>query len=152
MSLQNWLRIAQLIHHQATVAEVRNLLGVVDRELADAGTVGLSDDARFGYAYDAAVVLCKLALHVSGFEAPNREPDDDSLWFNSLEFTLGQQHKETVIHLSTSSKLRHTTLYDLAGVVQKQDADDLLEAARQLRAEVFAWLRSQHPTLLPSGY
>ena len=151
MSLQNWLQIGHLIHHQATVAEVRNLLGVVDRELADAGVAGLSDDGRFAYAYDAAVVLCKLALHVSGFEVPNREPDDHSLWINSLEFTLGQQHKETLIHLSKSSKLRHTTLYDHAGVVQKQDADDLLEAARQLRADVLAWLRSQHPSLLPSA-
>jgi hypothetical protein len=152
MSLQNWLQIGHLINHQATVAEVRNLLGVVDRELADAGVAGLSDDGRFTHAYDAALLLCKLALHASGFEVQKRAAGHHNLWINSLEFTLGHTHKGTLIHLSKSSKLRHITLYDQAGVVQKQDADDLLEAARQLRTDVLNWLRSQHSSLLPSGY
>lgn len=151
MSLQNWLQIGQLTNHQATVAEVRNLLGVVDRELADASVDGLSDDGRFTHAYDAALLLCKLALHASGFEVQKRATGHHSLWINSLEFTLGEGHKATLIHLSKSSKLRHMSLYDHAGVVQKQDADDLIEAARQLRTDVLNWLRSQHSSLLPSG-
>ena len=51
---------------------MRNLLGVVDRELADASVAGLSDDGRFTHAYDAALLLCKLALHASGFEVQKR--------------------------------------------------------------------------------
>jgi hypothetical protein len=152
MSLQSWLQIGHIAKHQVTVAEVRNLIGVVDRELADASVAGLSDDGRFTHAYDAALLLCKLALHASGFEVHKRAPGHHALWINSLEFTLGKEHKATVIHLSMSSKLRHTSLYDHAGVVQKQDADDLLEAARQLRANVLDWLRSQHSTLVPSGH
>ena len=152
MSLQNWLQIGHLINHQATVAEMRNLLDVVDRELGDAGVAGLSDDGRFTHAYDAALLLCKLALHASGFEVQKRAPGHHSLWINSVEFTLGQKHKATLIHLSKSSKLRHATLYDHAGVVQKQDADDLLETARQLRADVLAWLRSEHPILVSAEY
>ena len=152
MSLQDWLQIGHLTNHQATVAEVRSLLGVVDRELADAGVAGLSVDGRFTHAYDGALILCKLVLHVSGFELHKRAPGHHALWINSLEFTLGDTHKETLIHLSKSSKLRHTILYDHPGIVEKQDADDLLEAARQLRTDVLSWLRSQHPNLLPSGY
>jgi hypothetical protein len=152
MSLANWLQIGHLIKHQATVAEVRNLLGVVDRELADAGVPGLSDDGRFTHAYDAALLLCKLALHASGHAVQRRVPGHHALWINSLEFTLGEGHKGTLIHLSKGSKLRHTTLYDQAGVIQKTDADDMLEAARQLRADVLSWLRAQHPNLVPSGY
>jgi len=144
------LRIGHLINHEATVAEVRSLLGVVDRELSDAGVEGLSNDGRFTHAYDAALLLCKLALHASGFEVQKRAPGHHSIWINSLEFTLGDAHKETLIHLSKSSKLRHTSLYDHAGVVQKQDADDLLAAARQLRTEVLTWLNSHHPKLLPN--
>ena len=151
MSLQTWLQIGQLTKHQITVAEVRNLLGVVDRELADAGVVGLSDDGRFTHAYDAALLLCKLTLHASGFEVQKRTPGHHNLWINSLEFTLGDTFKETSIHLSKSSKLRNMSLYDHTGVAQKQDADDLLEAARQLRQDVLSWLRSHHPNLLPSG-
>jgi hypothetical protein len=152
MSLQDWLQIGHLIDHEATVAEVRNLLGVVDRELADASVGGLSEDGRFTHAYDAALLLCKLALHASGFEVQKRAPGHHALWINSLEFTLGEDHKSTLIHLSKSSKLRHTTLYNQAGFVQKEDADDLLQAARKLRVDVLNWLRSQHPSLVPSGY
>jgi hypothetical protein len=152
MSLQNWLQIGHLISHQPTVAEVRSLLGVVDRELADAGVAGLSDDGRFAHAYDGALILCKLALHVGGFELQKRAPGYHALWINSLEFTLGATYKQTVIHLSASAKLRHTSTYDHAGVVQKQDAEDLVQTARQLRANVLTWLRSEHPTLLPSGF
>jgi hypothetical protein len=149
MSLQNWLQIGHLINHQTTVAEVRNLLGVVDRELADSSVAGLSDDGRFTHAYDAALLLCKLALHASGYEVQKRAPGHHSLWINSLQYTLGEAHQATLIHLSKSSKLRHTSLYDHAGVAQKQDADDLLDAARQLRADVLNWLRSHHPALIP---
>ncbi len=59
MSLQSWLQNGQLTSHQATVAEVRGLLGVVDRELADASVAGLSDDGRFTHAYDAAFSLAE---------------------------------------------------------------------------------------------
>jgi hypothetical protein len=152
MSLQSWLQNGNLIHHQATVAEVLSLLGVVDRELADAGVAGLSNDGRFAHAYDGALILCKLALHVTGFELPKRAPGHHALWINSLEFTLGDTHKGTLIYLSKCSKLRHTGFYDHAGVVEKQDADDLLEAARQLRRDVLTWLHSQHSSLLPTGY
>ncbi len=152
MSLQNWLQIGRLANHEASIAEVANLLAVVDRELADASVVGLSDDGRFTHAYDAALLLCKLALHASGFEVQKREPGHHALWINSLEFTIGHEQKDTLIHLSKCSKLRHMTLYEHAGVVQKQDADDLLEVARRLRADVLNWLRSQHPSLVPSGY
>lgn len=152
MSLENWLQSGRLIKHQATVAEVRNLLGVVDRELADGGVAGLSDDGRFTHAYDAALLLCKLALHVSGFELQKRAQGHHSLWISSLEFTLGDEQKATLTHLSKSSSLRHLSSYDHAGVVQKQDAEDLLNAANQLRDDVLKWLRSKHSTLVPNGY
>jgi hypothetical protein len=143
--------MGQLANHEATVAEMRNLLSVVDRELADASVSGLSNDGRFTHAYDAALLLCKLALHAAGFEVQKRAPGHHALWINSLEFTLGRSHQQILIHLAKSSKLRHTSLYDHAGVVEKQDADDLLETAKQLRADVLIWLRSQHSNLLPSG-
>jgi|SRR5579871_2174084 len=151
MSLQIWLEKGHVTKFQATVAEVRSLLGVIDREIADASVAGLSEEGRFTHAYDAALLLCKLALHASGFQLHKRAPGHHSLWINSLEFTLGAGQKSTLIHLSKSSNLRHTSLYNQTGVVQKQDADDLLETARNLRTDVLAWLHAQHPTLVPAG-
>src|SRR5690349_18595335 len=106
MSLQNWLETGYLVKHEATVAEVRSLLSVVDRELADAGVVGLSDEGRFTHAYDAALLLCKLALHASGFQL-QKGKGHHMYWINSLELTLGKEQKDTLIYLSKSSHLRH---------------------------------------------
>ena len=153
MSLQNWLQMGYVVEHEATVAEVRSLLGVVNRELADAGVHGLSHEGRFTHAYDAALLLCKLALHASGFELQKRSPGHhSSRWINSLlEFTLGKDQKETLIHLSKCSNLRHISLYDQTGVVQEQDAHELLVTAQKLRDDVLGWLHSQHPALVPTG-
>lgn len=151
MSLQNWLQTGYLLEHEATIAEVRSLLGVVDREIADANVAGLSEEGRFTHAYEAALLLCKLALHASGFML-QKGKGHQSIWINSLEFTLGKEQKDTLIHLSQSSHLRHTSLYDQTGVVQEQDADDLLETAQRLRSDVLDWLRSRHPKLMPKGY
>src|ERR1700733_2384598 len=77
--------------HETTVAELRNLLGIVDRDLADGGVLGVSDDGRFRYAYEAALILCKLALHACGFEVQERVPGPHSFWIDSLGFTLGAE-------------------------------------------------------------
>ena len=49
MSLESWLQSDYLGRHQATVAEVQKLLGVVDRELSDSAVKGLSADGQFIY-------------------------------------------------------------------------------------------------------
>jgi hypothetical protein len=152
MSLQSWLETGYLVEHEATVGELRSLLGVIDRELADAEVAGLSDEGRFTHAYDGALLLCKLALHASGFELQKDKKGHHSNWINSLELTIGKEQKETLIHISKSSHLRHISLYNQTGVIQKEDADELLETAKTLRTDVLAWLRSQHPTLVPAGY
>ena len=151
MSLQHWLQIGHLVKHDPTVAEMQSLLGVVDRELADAAVIGLSEEGRFSHAYDAALLLCKLALHASGFALQKRAPGHHSLWINSLELTVGKEQHTTLVFLAKCSALRHTSLYDQTGVVQKQDADDLLEAARKLLHDVLTWLHAHHPTLIPAG-
>jgi len=127
------LQTGTLINHQPTVAEVRNLLGVVDRELADAGVAGLSDDGRFTHAYDAALLLCKLAMHASGFEVQRRARGHHALWINSLTLTLGAKQQTTLEHLSVSSNLRRKSLYAHAGVVDNHDAAALPQVVRHLR-------------------
>ena len=151
MSLDSWLQSGYLIKHRATVAEVQKLLGVVARELSDAAVPGLSNDGRFMHAYDAALQLCAIALHASGF-AVGKGRGHHAYTINSLEYSLGTQHKANVAYLLACSAQRNQTLYDRAGVVTEQDAKDLLQTAQQLRNEVLARLRAEHPKLLPKGY
>ena len=144
------MRNGYLLKHQATVAEVQKLLGLVDRELSDAAVQDLRADGRFMHAYDAALQLCTIALYAGGY-AVSKGKSHHAYTINSLPYLLGEQ-TENAIYLSKCSTQRHQSLYDRAGVVTEQDAKDLLDTAHQLREEVLRWFRANHPSLLPKGF
>jgi hypothetical protein len=151
MSLESWSQSGYLEQHQATVAEVHKLFGLVDRELSDAAVAGLSADGRFMHAFDAALQLCAIALHASGYKV-SKGKGHHSYTINALPFALGRQQEANSRYLSKCSTLRNHSLYDYSGVVNEQDAQELLEIARQLRANVLNWLRANYSNLLPKGY
>ena len=51
MSLQEWLANGWLRPHKTDLQELRGLLAIVDRDIADAHANGLSVDWKFGIAY-----------------------------------------------------------------------------------------------------
>ena len=53
MSLSNWVKNGWLRPHKSTPEEVSNLLEIVERDLKDASAKGISDDWKFGIAYNA---------------------------------------------------------------------------------------------------
>ena len=144
MGLETW---SSLQSHQATIAETHQLFEVVDRDLKDASK-DVSPDTRFSLAYNAALKLCTIALHAEGYETKRREPGQHLTAINSLEHTLGEELKETMVFLSRCSRKRGQAMYERVGVVGQQDADDLVETARRLRADVVAWLKRRHPRLV----
>jgi hypothetical protein len=54
MSLKDWLKSGWVVEHKTSPEEIRNLLGVADRDLADCHVEGLSSDWRMNIAYNAA--------------------------------------------------------------------------------------------------
>ena len=68
MTLENWLANSWLRIHETSQQEISDLLKIVDRDLEDARR-DLSADWRFGIAYNAALKLCTVLLHASGYRA-----------------------------------------------------------------------------------
>ena len=147
MGLETWLSLQP---HQPTIAETQQLFEVVDRDLTDASK-DLSPDTRFSLAYNAALKLCTIALHAEGYETKRRQLGQHLTAINSLEHTLGEELKETMVFLYRCSTKRGQAMYERVGVVSRQDADDLVQTARKLRADVVTWLRRRHPGLVPDG-
>ena len=58
MSLADWAKNGWLRVHKPTKEEIDNLMEIVERDLKDASAKGLSDDWKFGIAYNAALKLC----------------------------------------------------------------------------------------------
>ncbi len=58
MTLKQWLADGWLREHRTSAEEIGNLLSIVDRDLKDATEGTVSQDWRFGIAYNAALKLC----------------------------------------------------------------------------------------------
>jgi hypothetical protein len=150
MSLEQWLRNTWLQRFDPTVPVIQQLLEVVDRDLSDAKARGLSADASFQHAYDAALQLCMIALKASGYAVPKGQ-GHHKRGIDSLRHTLGSSWSGTADHIETCSRLRNQAIYERIGVVSHEDATDLRETAEQLRSDVIAWLKDNHPELVPRG-
>ncbi|MBI4304112.1 MAG: hypothetical protein HY665_07235 [Chloroflexi bacterium] len=57
MTLNDWLGRGWLVRHRPDRREIRELLAVADRDIADAQVKGISIDTRLSIAYNAALQL-----------------------------------------------------------------------------------------------
>jgi hypothetical protein len=148
MSLEQWLQNGWLQRNDPTVAQIQQLLQVVDRDISDAQAAGLSADGSFQHAYDAALQLCMIPLLACGYRVPKGQGHHKRA-IDSLRYTLGANWSDAADHIERCSRLRGQATYERVGVLSERDADDLLDTAKQLLKDVVDWLRENHPRLLP---
>lgn len=149
MSLVDWQNNGWLRPHQSSSKEIDGLFSIIDRDLLDSTTVDLSNDWKFGIAYNAALKLCMVLLHASGYR-----PEKNLQHFRtiaSLPLILGPTKSDDSIYLETCRVKRNTVEYDLAGVASESEATELLGFACELRTEVLIWLGNTYPSLVPYG-
>jgi hypothetical protein len=146
MSLLDWSNNGWLKAHQSSQQEVTDLLAIVARDLADAEG-DISPDWRFGIAYNAALKLCTILLHASGYRPEKALQHYRTI--AALPEVLGKRWQEEADYLDTCRRKRNIAEYDRTGVATKQDAAELVEFCRELRTEVLTWLQQHHPELLP---
>lgn len=139
MSLQDWLRNGWVIEHRTSREEIASLMGIVDRDLRDCRTQGLSADWRLSIAYNAA-------LQAATAYRPTRESHHYRV-IQSLAHTLGTPGK-LILQFDSFRKKRNIGGYDHAGTATDQEAEEILALASELRDQVLKWLRSHHRELL----
>lgn len=66
MSLEKWVEYGWLRREATSPAEIKDLLGIVERSLADSKIEAVSTDLRFIAAFNAALCLATTALRASG--------------------------------------------------------------------------------------
>jgi hypothetical protein len=123
------------------------LLSVADRDLQQSQVVGLGPEWRFDIAYNAALQLSAAALAAAGFLAERQNKHMRTL--ECLRFTIGLSQQE-VDFLDSCRRKRHTAVYEQVGAISDREADEMIELARRLRAEVRSWIRKEHPDVWPS--
>lgn len=148
MSLEQWANNGWLRPHQTSPQEIADLLGIVERDLADAEG-NISADWRFGIAYNAALKLCTILLQASGYRTEKTLQHYRTI--AALPLILGDQRNDDADYLEVCRRKRNTTEYDRAGAATEQDAKELIEFTKKLRADVLDWLKQHHPDLVPKS-
>src|SRR4029453_4197820 len=112
MSLEEWLDNGWLRAHKPSRQEIEGLFSIVERDLKDAAKGDISADWRFGIAYNAALKLCAILLHASGYR-----PEKSLQHYRTiaaLALILGKDRKDDADYLETCRVKRNTVEYDVA--------------------------------------
>jgi hypothetical protein len=112
---------------------------VVERDLADSASKGLSPDWRLNIAYNAALQAATAALAAAGYRAAR----------DSHHYRVIQSLQETVGTDDAFRKKRNITGYERVGTVSDADAAAMRTLAVRLRYEVIDWLKRHHGALVP---
>ncbi len=147
MSLENWERVNQwLVAHQTSRDEIQNLVAVGDRNLRDSAVDALSADSQMALAYGGALQFATAALSASGYR-PSRGGDHHYRGIQSLAYTLNWS-ASSISRLDGFRKKRNLSSYERAGEVSTVEAAEMRTLAARLRADLFEWLKKEHPEFL----
>jgi hypothetical protein len=145
MSLSDWLEKGWLVKHRPDRREIKELLGIADRDIADSQVKGISTDTRLSLAYNAALQLAVAALAATGYRTGHEAHHYRAI--QSLAFTIGAS-TDLVDQFDGFRKKRNISDYERAGAVSDQEAKEMLILAKRLRETVTTWLKNNHPELV----
>ena len=145
MSLKNWAKNGWLIEHKTSPQEIKDLLAISDRDLANCQIAGLSPDWQLSIAYNAALQAATAVLAACGFRA-SREAHHYRI-IQSLAHTINAEPL-LILQLDQFRKKRNITDYERAGAVSDSEAKEIIALAKKLRKDVEKWIRANHPGLL----
>lgn len=144
VSLAEWLTNGWILEHTTSRDEIRHLLRIADRDLADCRNPSLSVDWRFNIAYNAALRCANAALATAGYRAAKNAHHFRVI--QSLKFTIGTDDKE-IQKLDAFRKKRNISEYDRAGSVSKTELNEMTSLSVELRESVEAWIAARFPGL-----
>jgi hypothetical protein len=105
---------------------------------------GLSADARFIMAYDAARTLSLIIVRAEGYRP--RSVGAHYNTFAALE-AADSAFAALSAYFDGCRMKRNDCEYDFAGGVSDTDADGLLKAVQQFAIDAEAWVKARHPRL-----
>jgi hypothetical protein len=143
--LRRLLTEGKLRKHKTSAREIADLLGVIERDLADAAVKQLSADRRFAIAYEAALQLATITVYASGYETQG--PGHHFNTFLALRETMGTTGQRYADYFDICRTKRATASYDRAGEISETEVQSLTAEVEAFQGEVLSWLRRNHEDL-----
>jgi hypothetical protein len=131
--------------HATSAREIHDLRAVVARNLRDAALPGLSEDNAFGLAYEAALLLARMAIASTGYRV--RGTGSHQSTFVALEIALGPPAARAAAYFEICRRKRNVLSYDNADVASTTEVTEILGEVRRLEVLVEGWITRRHPTL-----
>jgi hypothetical protein len=139
-----WLR-----REPTSPGEIKDLLGIVERSLADSRVEAVSTDLRFIAAFNGALTIATTALRASGHRTLTQAGHHVKT-IESLELTI-KANPKLIQRFKTFNNKRNKSVYDVAGAVSDQELEAVVKLATELRDSTLTWLQKFHPELLKLG-
>ena len=147
MSFERFLEERRLRPHRTNKDDLRHLLEIAERDIADAEVEGLSADRRFLIAYDAALTLSTIPLYSAGYETHGT--GHHWVTFQLLPHFMGEDASDVAIYFESCRTKRNVGTYDRGGEISDAEADELLTEVREFKLKLERWLLAAHPDLSP---
>lgn len=122
------------------------LLAAIERNLADAGVAGISDETRFDVAYKAVMQCALVALMANGYRPATSEPGHHQTMIQALPLTLGLPN-DTWVVLDALRRKRNANDYTGEPITADLAAECIAQAIG-LRDTLRGHLRLHHAKLL----
>jgi hypothetical protein len=149
MTWKELLEENRVAAHVASKQEVDDLRGAVDRNLRDAAIAQLSTDNRFGLAYEAALLLAKIAIACAGYRVKGQGAHQTT--FAALPLAVGPELAAAAAYLDRCRRKRNEISYDCAGLVSETEAAEIFSQTQALQRAVERWIATAHPALRRKG-
>ena len=146
MSLEKWVEYGWLRREPTSPSEIKDLLGIVDRSLADSKVEAISTDLRFIAAFNSALCAATTALRASGHRTVTQAGHHVKT-VESLELTV-KANLKLVQRFKTFNNKRNKSVYDVTRAVSDQELEAMVKLAIELKEVTVAWLQKFHPELL----
>jgi hypothetical protein len=146
MNLEKWVEYGWLRREPTSPGEIKDLLGIVDRSLADSKVEAVSTDLRFIAAFNAALCVATTALRAAGHRTA-AQVGHHVKTIESLELTI-RANPKVIQRFKNFNNKRNKSVYDIAGAVSDQELEAMMKFAEKLRNDTLTWLRNLHPELL----
>ncbi len=131
--------------HKTSKQELDDLRSAVERNLHDAAVKGLSADNSFGMAYEAGLLLAKMAIACAGYRVKGLGAHQTT--FAALKLAVGPSMAKTASYLERCRRKRNELSYDSAGVVTDTEAAEILAKVRSMQKALEEWIAKNHPAL-----
>jgi hypothetical protein len=146
MSLEKWVEYGWLRQEPTSPNEIKDLLGIVDRSLADSKVEPVSTDLRFIAAFNAALCAATTALRAPGHRTVTQAGHQVKT-IDSLELTV-KPNSKLIQRFKTFNNKRNKSVYDVAGAASDQELEAMVKLAIELKNAIVTWLQRFHPELL----